>query len=214
MIIEQMPQAVRGFYPTVLWRGKKNEKCIYLTFDDGPTEENTMWILRKLDDFGIKATFFCIGKNAEEKQALFEEIKRRGHCVGSHGYSHVRGLWLHSKEYFSDIRKAASIIKSKLYRPPHGRIRPVQALYLSRKYKIVLWDVITRDYDRDLRPEDVYQIAVKYGRNGSIVVFHDSVKARTNMRYAFPKAVEYWKAQGFEFKTLDDLSPMEVEQQK
>ena len=114
-----MPQAVRGFYPTVLWRGKKNEKCIYLTFDDGPTEENTMWILRKLDDFGIKATFFCIGKNAEEKQALFEEIKRRGHCVGSHGYSHVRGLWLHSKEYFSDIRKAASIITLTSAGPIH-----------------------------------------------------------------------------------------------
>lgn len=202
MIIEQMPQYVRGFYPTVLWRGKKSEKCIYLTFDDGPTEENTMWILRKLDDFGIKATFFCIGKNVEQRPKLFEEIKKRGHGIGSHGYDHVRGLWLHNKRFFADIRKAAAITGSKLYRPPHGRIRPVQALYLSRKHKIVLWDVITRDYDRDLHPDDVFKIAVKYGRPGSIVVFHDSVKAQQNMRYAFPKAVAYWLKQGYEFKTL------------
>lgn len=187
---------------TVVWRKSKSEKSIYLTFDDGPTEENTLWILDTLDKYGIKATFFLIGNNVEAHPDLFEEIKRRGHGIGSHGYSHQRGLWLHTKDFFADIRRAAAIIKSDLFRPSHGRIRPFQALYLSRRYKIVLWDVITRDYDRCLKPEDVYKIATKYGRNGSIVVFHDSVKAQKNMRYAFPKAVEYWIKQGYSFKVL------------
>ncbi len=210
MIIEQMPQFIRGLYPKAVWRGKKSEKRIYLTFDDGPSVENTMWILRKLDDFGIKATFFCIGNNVEKFPDMFEEIKKRGHLVGSHGYSHVRGLWRNTNEYFADIRKGAELAGSKLFRPPHGRISPSQALHLSKEYTVVLWDVITRDYDRDLLPEDVYNIAISYGRKGSIVVFHDSLKAQVNMRYAFPRAVEYWLKRGYSFGTLQELENQKI----
>ena len=203
MFIEQMPDIVRLLYPTVLWRKDKDKKVIYLTFDDGPTEEITHWILKTLDEFGVKATFFCIGNNAEKHPEIVDEIRQNGHSVGIHGYSHVRGLYKKKEEYLNDIKKSESIIKSKIFRPPHGRIYPSQVKKLNELgYKVVLWDVITRDYDTNLKEEEVLKIAKKYTRNGSIVVFHDSLKAEKNMKYAFPLAVKYWIENGYTFETL------------
>ena len=203
MFIEQMPDIVRLLYPTVLWRKDKDKKVIYLTFDDGPTEEITHWILKTLDEFGVKATFFCIGNNAEKHPEIVDEIRQNGHSVGIHGYSHVRGLYKKQEEYFNDIKKSESIIKSKIFRPSHGRIYPSQVKKLNELgYKVVLWDVITRDYDTNLKEEEVLKIAKKYTRNGSIVVFHDSLKAEKNMKYAFPLAVKYWLENGYTFETL------------
>ncbi|MBR2492171.1 MAG: polysaccharide deacetylase family protein [Paludibacteraceae bacterium] len=203
MFIEQMPDIIRKLYPSVLWRMGKNEKVIYLTFDDGPTAEVTHWILDKLNEFGIKATFFCIGNNAEKHPEILDEIRKNGHQVGIHGYSHVRGLYKKKDLYLDDIKKSQNIIKSNIFRPSHGRIYPSQARELKKLgYKVVLWDVITRDYDQDLTEEEVLEIAKKYSRNGSIVVFHDSLKAEKNMKYAFPMAVKYWLENGYIFKTL------------
>lgn len=203
MFIEQMPDIVRLLYPTVLWRKDKDKKVIYLTFDDGPTEEITHWILKTLDEFGVKATFFCIGNNAEKHPEIVDEIRKNGHLVGIHGYSHVRGLYKKQEEYFNDIKKSENIIKSKIFRPSHGRIYPSQVKKLNELgYKVVLWDVITRDYDTNLKEEEVLKIAKKYTRNGSIVVFHDSLKAEKNMKYAFPLAVKYWIENGYTFETL------------
>ena len=203
MFIEQIPNIVRAFYPTVLWRKDKNKKVIYLTFDDGPTEELTHWILKTLDEFGVKATFFCIGNNAEKYPEIVDEIRQNGHSVGIHGYEHRRGLYKEGDAYFSDIEKSKNIIKSNLFRPPHGNITPSQAKKLKNLgYNVVLWDVITRDYDPSLSEEKVLDIANKYTRNGSIVVFHDSRKAFKNMKYAFPKAVKYWLDNGYTFETL------------
>lgn len=203
MFIEQMPDIVRLLYPTVLWRKDKDKKVIYLTFDDGPTEEITHWILDTLNELGIKATFFCIGNNAEKHPEIIDEIRQNGHSVGIHGYSHIRGLYKKQEEYFNDIKKSESIIKSKIFRPSHGRIYPSQVKKLNELgYKVVLWDVITRDYDTNLKEEEVLKIAKKYTRNGSIVVFHDSLKAEKNMKYAFPLAVKYWLENGYTFETL------------
>ena len=203
MFIEQIPNIVRAFYPTVLWRKDKNKKVIYLTFDDGPTEELTHWILKTLDEFGVKATFFCIGNNAEKYLEIVDEIRQNGHSVGIHGYEHRRGLYKEGDAYFSDIEKSKNIIKSNLFRPPHGNITPSQAKKLKNLgYNVVLWDVITRDYNPSLSEEKVLDIAKKYTRNGSIVVFHDSRKAFKNMKYAFPKAVKYWLDNGYTFETL------------
>ena len=203
MFIEQMPDIVRLLYPTVLWRKDKDKKVIYLTFDDGPTEEITHWILKTLDEFGVKATFFCIGNNAEKHPEIVDEIRKNGHLVGIHGYSHGRGLYKKQEEYLNDIKKSESIIKSKIFRPSHGRIYPSQVKKLNDLgYKVVLWDVITRDYDTNLKEEEVLKIAKKYTRNGSIVVFHDSLKAEKNMKYAFPLAVKYWIDNGYTFETL------------
>lgn len=203
MFIEQIPNIVRAFYPTVLWRKDKNKKVIYLTFDDGPTEELTHWILKTLDEFGVKATFFCIGNNAEKHPEIVDEIRQNGHSVGIHGYEHRRGLYKEGEAFFSDIEKSKNIIKSNLFRPPHGNITPSQAKKLKNLgYNVVLWDVITRDYNPSLSEEKVLDIAKKYTRNGSIVVFHDSRKAFKNMKYAFPKAVKYWLDNGYTFETL------------
>ena len=203
MFIEQIPNIVRAFYPTVLWRKDKNKKVIYLTFDDGPTEELTHWILKTLDEFGVKATFFCIGNNAEKHPEIVDEIRQNGHSVGIHGYEHRRGLYKEGDDFFSDIEKSKNIIKSNLFRPPHGNITPSQAKKLKNLgYNVVLWDVITRDYNPSLSEEKVLDIAKKYTRNGSIVVFHDSRKAFKNMKYAFPKAVKYWLDNGYTFETL------------
>ena len=203
MFIEQIPNIVRAFYPTVLWRKDKNKKVIYLTFDDGPTEELTHWILKTLDEFGVKATFFCIGNNAEKLPEIVDEIRQNGHSVGIHGYEHRRGLYKEGDAFFSDIERSKNIIKSNLFRPPHGNITPSQAKKLKNLgYNVVLWDVITRDYNPSLSEEKVLDIAKKYTRNGSIVVFHDSRKAFKNMKYAFPKAVKYWLDNGYTFETL------------
>ena len=198
-----MPDIVRRLFPTVLWRKDKNKKVIYLTFDDGPTEEITRWILNTLDEFGIKATFFCIGNNAEKLPEIVDEIREKGHSVGIHGYEHRRGLYKDNEVFFSDIEKSKNIIKSNLFRPPHGNLTPRQAKKLKDLgYNVVLWDVITRDYNTRLPEEKVLDIAKRYTRNGSIVVFHDSLKAEKNMKYAFPKAVKYWLDNGYTFETL------------
>lgn len=203
MFIEQTPDIIRCFYPSVLWRKDKNKKIIYLTFDDGPTQEITPWILDTLDKYGIKATFFCIGNNAEKHPKILDEIREKGHQVGIHGYSHKRGLYKKQTIYFEDIKRSRDIIKSNIFRPSHGRIYPSQAKKLKELgYQVVQWDVITRDYNQKLTGEKVLNIAKKYTRNGSIVVFHDSLKAERNMKYAFPKAVEYWLENGYTFETL------------
>lgn len=203
MLIEQIPNIFRMLYHKALWRGDKNEKVIYLTIDDGPTELNTTWILDLLDQYGIKATFFCIGRNVETHPELYKEILVRGHRTGLHGYDHKRGLYRDSDIFYKDIAHATQFINSNLFRPPHGHIRWSQLNELSKRYKIVLWDVITRDYNKDLSEKEVLDIAVKYGRNGSIVVFHDSEKAMKNMRYALPKAIDYWLQQGYSFKVIE-----------
>jgi peptidoglycan/xylan/chitin deacetylase (PgdA/CDA1 family) len=203
MFIEQTPNIIRRFYPSVLWRKDKNKKIIYLTFDDGPTQEVTPWILDTLDKYGIKATFFCIGNNAEKHPKILDKIREKGHQIGIHGYSHKRGLYKKQVLYFEDIKRSRDIIKSNIFRPSHGRIYPNQARKLKDLgYQVVLWDVITRDYNQKLTGEKVLNIAKKNTRNGSIVVFHDSLKAESNMKYAFPKAVEYWLENGYTFETL------------
>ena len=203
MLIERPPVMFRQLFPEALFRVAGKEKCVYLTFDDGPTEELTHWILKTLDDFGVKATFFCIGNNAEKHPEIVDEIRQNGHSVGIHGYEHRRGLYKEGDAFFSDIEKSKNIIKSNLFRPPHGNLTPRQAKKLKDLgYNVVLWDVITRDYNPSLSDEKVLDIAIKYTRNGSIVVFHDSRKAFKNMKYAFPKAVQYWLDNGYTFETL------------
>lgn len=202
MFIEQVPDIIRLFYRGVLWRMDKKEKAIYLTFDDGPTDINTIWILDTLDHYGIKATFFLIGKNVEQHKELYKEIARRGHTIGQHCYDHKRGVYKDENLFLSDINHAAEFIETTIFRPPHGHITNREIKKLRDRYKIVMWDVLTRDYDKSLSGDQVFNIACRYSRNGSIVVFHDSEKAKDNMRYALPKAIEYWLEQGYIFKKL------------
>jgi len=175
---------------------------VYLTFDDGPIPEVTPFVLNLLEEYGIKATFFCVGDNVRKYPEVFEQIKVAGHQVGNHTFNHLQGFKYSTIKYTKNVEKADKYIKSPLFRPPHGQFHFFQLLMLVRKYKIVMWDVITRDYNGELSGEFVLNIVKEYTRNGSIIVFHDSLKAEKNMKYALPKAIEFLIEEGYKFDVL------------
>lgn len=203
MWIEQPPLFYRLLFPEALWRIQRwGRKVVYLTFDDGPIPEETPWVLDLLDKYGIKATFFMVGDNVRRHPELFEEIKRRGHSYGNHTMHHLQGIKESATTYLRDITEADALIDSSLFRPPHGIIYPTQAKLIRRHYNIVMYDLVTRDYSKRINGEQVLDNVKRYVRNGSIIVFHDSIKAHTNMRYALPRAIEWLKEQGYEFEPL------------
>lgn len=203
MLIEQLPTVYRKIFPGTVWRLPQEEKTVYLTFDDGPIPEVTTFVLDLLREKGIKATFFCVGDNVRKHPDVFRQVQEEGHIVGNHTFNHLQGLYTSSRKYISNVVKADELIKSPLFRPPHGILRYLQFMTLRKKFKIVFWDVVTRDYNRKLSGEDVLEIVRKYTRNGSIIVFHDSLKAGKNIRYALPKAIDYLMAEGYKFEVLN-----------
>jgi peptidoglycan/xylan/chitin deacetylase (PgdA/CDA1 family) len=204
MLIEQPPLLYRIAFPGAIWRIlPKTGKAVYLTFDDGPIPEVTPWVLDVLDKYNIKATFFCVGDNVKRYPEIYQQILDRGHGIGNHTFNHLQGLRTRTKNYIKNVELAAEYIASTLIRPPHGHIRVPQFFKLRKNYKVVLWDVVTRDYSKHLSPEEVLENVRRYTRNGSIIVFHDSIKAEQNMKYALPLAIEWLKEQGYEFKLID-----------
>lgn len=201
MFIEQPPLLYRLLFPEAVWRLKrhKNRRVVYLTFDDGPIPEVTPWVLDLLDHYGIKATFFLVGDNVRRHPELLEEIKRRGHSWGNHTMHHLQGMKVNSRRYMRDITEADALIDSPLFRPPHGIIRWKQAKAIKNHYNIIMYDLVTRDYSKKLTPDQVLANVKRYARNGSIIVFHDSLKAERNMKYALPLAIEWLKDNGYEF---------------
>ena len=204
MFIEQPPWFYRALFPGVTWRIPARRKCVYLTFDDGPIPEVTPWVLDQLDQFGVKATFFMVGDNVRKHPDVFQMVVARGHRIGNHTFNHIQGLRYRVKSYLANVEKAATYIPSRLFRPPHGHMRLPQTLALRRRYRVVMWDVVTRDYSPKLTPDEVFQNVCRYTRNGSIIVFHDSLKAERNMREAMPRAVRWLLDQGYEFKVFDE----------
>lgn len=213
MFIEQPPLLYRLLFPGGHWRlPSKEEKVIYLTFDDGPIPEITEWVLDVLDKYNIKATFFCVGDNVRKYPHIYQEIVDRGHKTGNHTFNHLQGIRSWTRKYLQNTEKASELIKSELFRPPHGHMRIPQFWALRKKYQIVLWDVVTRDYSKRQTPEQVLDNVKGYARNGSIIVFHDSLKAEKNMKYALPRAIEWLLEQGYVFKTLGEQVLTEVEE--
>lgn len=203
MLIEQPPKLLRWLYPRALWRMDKNVKAVYLTFDDGPIPEITPWVLDLLDKYNIKATFFLVGDNVRKHPEEFKMILERGHKVGNHTFNHISGLKYLSYNYLANTNKADELIKSKLFRPPHGWMRWGQYMVLSHRYTVVMWDLVTRDYSKRLNGRQVLGIVKKYVRNGSIITFHDSIKSEKNLKYALPRAIEWLLEQGYEFKVFN-----------
>lgn len=200
MLIEQPPYLYRLLFPEAVWRIKKRgTKAVYLTFDDGPIPETTPWILDLLDREGIKATFFMVGDNVRRHPELLEEIKRRGHSYGNHTMHHLQGIKTSNERYLADVEEAAALIDSPLFRPPHGLMKFSQARAIKRHSNIVMYDLVTRDYSHRLTAEQVLDNVKKYARQGSIIVFHDSLKARERMQKALPAAIEWLRGQGYEF---------------
>ena len=202
MIIEQPAIYLRWLYPKALWRMDRRERSVYLTFDDGPIPESTPFILDTLRHYGIKAAFFMVGDNVRKYPELFEQIKADGHLMGNHTHNHIQGLSHSIHEYSYNVEKANAYIHSHFFRPPHGWMRLPQYAWLSRKYKVVMWDVVTRDYSKWMTAEDIVNNVKNYVRNGSIITFHDSLKAIDKLRTALPQSIEWLRDQGYEFRTF------------
>ena len=202
MFIEQPPWIYRAIFRGSIWRIPEKEKCVYLTFDDGPIPEITPWVLDILDTHGVKATFFCVGDNVHKYPDIFQQVLERGHRVGNHTYNHVQGIRFQTKNYLKNIEKAAGFIHSDLFRPPHGHMRLAQLHALRQKYKVIMWDVITRDYSPHMTAQDVLNVVKKYTRNGSIIVFHDSLKAVERIKTALPQSIEWLLDEGYQLKLL------------
>lgn len=204
MLIEQPPLLYRLLFPECLWRIKRRggKPVVFLTFDDGPIPEQTPWVLDLLDRYGIKATFFMVGDNVRKHPELFEEVKRRGHSYGNHTMHHIQGMKVKAVRYLRDVAEADNLIRSSLFRPPHGLLRWKQAAALKEHFNIVMYDLVTRDYSKKLTSDEVFANVRRYARNGSIIVFHDSIKSGNRMREALPKSIEWLLEQGYEFLPL------------
>lgn len=221
MLIEQPSKWLRCLYPGALWRLNPEEKAVYLTFDDGPIPEVTPWVLDLLDRYGVKATFFLVGDNIRKHPEEFREVVRRGHRIGNHTFNHIRGFsrkYFTSWNYLENTEMAYDIMREEmghvpcdesqlrplLFRPPHGHMGWAQYITLKRRYRIVMWDLVTRDYSKKLRGPQVLANVLRYTRNGSIITFHDSLKSWTNgnLQYALPRAIEFFMEEGYQIKTL------------
>ena len=202
MIIEQPAIYLRWLYPTALWRMDRHEKAVYLTFDDGPIPESTPFILDTLRHYGVKATFFMVGDNVRKHPGLYQQIIDEGHRPGNHTHNHIGGFSHTLHEYCYNVEKANAYIQSDLFRPPHGWMRLAQFAWLSRRYKVVMWDVVTRDYSKWMTADDVLANVEHYARPGSIITFHDSLKSIEKLRTALPRSIEWLRTQGYAFKLL------------
>lgn len=204
------PKIVQRLFPKYLWKKAFLDKTIYLTFDDGPTPEVTQWTLNTLKQFNAKATFFCIGDNVRKYPEIAIKIHEEGHTIGNHTFNHLKGWNINTDQYVENTNLAQEqILKTipnyskKLFRPPYGKIKNKQAKTLiSQGYKIVMWTVISYDWDNSLTKEDCLDITLKNTTNGTIIVFHDSLKAKENMMYTLPKFLDYYSKKGYTFKAL------------
>lgn len=202
VFIERPPVFYRMLFPESAWRITKKRKTVFLTFDDGPIPEVTPWVLDLLDKYNIKATFFCVGDNVKRNPELFEEVKRRGHRVGNHTMNHLQGSQVTTRKYLRNVKEADELIQSNIFRPPHGLMRWKQARILKEHFSIVMYDLVTRDYSSKLTGEQVFHNVRRYARKGSIIVFHDSLKAEKNMKYALPLSIEWLIENGYNFETI------------
>lgn len=204
MLIERPPLCFRLTVPGGLFRRHEpgHQHAVYLTFDDGPIPEVTPWVLDILDRYGIKATFFMVGDNVRKHPEVYEEVVRRGHRIGNHTMHHVSGFRLTRRSYLRDVAEARQYIDSDLFRPPHGWLRPRQTWALHEQFRVVMFDLVTRDYSKWMRAQDVVRNVKLFARDGSVIVFHDSLKSWPRLQEALPKALEWLIAQGYEFRLL------------
>ena len=197
-----MPVLLQHLFPSLIWRMPAQEKTLYLTFDDGPIPEVTPWVLDLLRKENIKATFFCVGENVMRYPEVYQQVLDDGHSVGNHTYNHWQGLKHSDRDYFRNIEKAGEYIESDLFRPPHGWLKTSQYRFLKNKFRIIMWDLITCDYDKRFSPEQVFRNVTDFVRPGSIITFHDSIKAQPNLTVVLPQAIRWMKEQGYRFEAI------------
>ena len=203
MFIEQPSKWLRWLFPKAIWRMDPMEKAVYLTFDDGPIPEATPYILDTLKEHGVKATFFMVGDNVRKYPELLERIKEEGHQVGNHTNNHLGAFKHWTVTYIINTFKANELIHAHLFRPPHGVMRWSEYYWLRKEFRIIMWDLVTRDYSKWMTAEDVLNNVKQYARNGSIITFHDSLKSIDKLHYALPEAIKWLKEEGYAFKIFE-----------
>lgn len=204
LVPAKAPKLVKGIFSNYIWDMPLfPKKTLYITFDDGPNPEITPWVLQTLSRFNAKATFFCIGDNVRKYPDVFKATTTAGHAIGNHTYNHLKGWKTDTNTYINNVKEAASLIPSNLFRPPYGRIKAKQAKLLREQgYHIIMWSIISFDWEQGLNKEDCLNNVIKHAKDGDIIVFHDSIKAAKNMTFALPKVLEHFSTQGFVFKAL------------
>lgn len=202
MIIEQPACFLRWLYPLALWRMDRHERSVYLTFDDGPIPQVTPWVLSVLRHYNIKATFFMVGDNVRKHPEEFAQVVAEGHRIGNHTYNHIGGLRHGIRSYLANVEKANDLLHTDLFRPPHGWMKWGQYIAVRRRYRVVMWDLVTCDYSTRLNGRDVLFNVRRYARPGSIITFHDSLKSEDKLLYALPRSIEWLLSQGYSFKVF------------
>lgn len=202
MYLVKTPQFIQSLFPNFIWKIPGNDAILYLTFDDGPIPEVTPWVLEMLKQYEAKATFFCVGDNIRKHPCVFNEVLAGGHSLGNHTFHHLNGWSTDNIRYFHDVRQGARAVKTEFFRPPYGRLTRRQAQFLQRHYEIVMWDVLSGDFDAQINGEQCFQNVIANAQPGSIVVFHDSLKAEAQLRYALPRVLDYYSNLGFQFEAI------------
>lgn len=208
MVFHRVGNVLQQFYPTLTWHRDRSNKVIYLTFDDGPITGLTEEILDTLAAFQVRATFFCVGDNVAKHPYIFQKILSQGHAIGNHTQNHLKGWHVSDLTYFENTARCTETMlengaqQVNLFRPPYGRIRRRQVNPIAKRYEIVMWDVLSGDYDRSLPANTCLRKTIQYSRPGSIVVFHDNVKATRNVTYALPRYIQHFQQRGYSFSTL------------
>ncbi len=206
MYLVKTPLLLKKLYPGLTWNLNRDQRCIYLTFDDGPIPIVTPFVLKTLKHYNAKATFFCIGDNVQKHPDIFTQVKACGHTIGNHTFNHLRGWATDTQTYANNFKKCDELLHTPYFRPPYGRIKRAQVRQLQQlknnELKIIMWDILSGDFDINLKPEKCLLDVLKYTKNGSIVVFHDSLKAQPRLEYVLPRAMEHWSKEGYEFKGL------------
>jgi len=203
MYLVKTPKVIQGLFPNFTWKIPVNEKILFLTFDDGPIPEVTPWVLKQLKAYHAKATFFCVGDNVAKHREVLQQVIDEGHSIGNHTFNHMNGWNTDNIPYFHNIRHCAHLVKSNLFRPPYGKIRPRQAQFLQRHYRIVMWDVLSGDFDPRISIDQCYNNVIQNASEGSIVVFHDSLKAIDKLRNVLPRVLKHYSDLGYSFEVLD-----------
>jgi peptidoglycan/xylan/chitin deacetylase (PgdA/CDA1 family) len=196
------PTLIQFFFPSLLCSKERDKKILYLTFDDGPCNILSPFILDELKKYKAKATFFYLGSEVEKYPRLFKRCIDENHKIGNHTYSHPNGWKTKNNEYYQNIEKANKLINSNLFRPPYGRIKPSQINHLKKQYKIIMWDVLSWDFDKKTSPEECYNNIINNTKSGSIIVLHENEKSTKNVKEVLPKVLSYFCSQGFKFEKL------------
>jgi len=205
MYFFRTPWLFKYFFNKIVWSIKGEDKNIYLTFDDGPIPSVTSWVLKTLKEYNAKATFFCVGENVKKYPEVFQNVLDEGHMVGNHTFHHINGMKHKSEAYLDDIALADEYIKSNLFRPPYGKFSYKQYKELSKTYQIVMWDVLSGDFDKGIDYKTCLKKLQNNIRPGSVIVFHDSVKSEGILRLVLPQILEEYTTKGFTFKALEGV---------